>query len=143
MKFFAHKTSGGWKTAYYRIEVKNNQIWFGKIGLSFLYEPVLSYSIPGIFAALYYYLYAKSAYKRRISKLNSLQKTEEFLEKRGNFILNIDDIERIHYNSPVELDIYFILKNGNEYNFLANLDDLDKFNELFEKIPLTSKDYFW
>lgn len=143
MKLFAHKATGGWKTSYYRIEVKNEQIWFGKIGLSFLYDPLISYSIPGIFAAIYYYLYAKPSYKRRLRKLNSLQKQQDFLKKAGNFILNKSDIERIHYNSPVQLDIYFILKDGKEFNFLAELEDLEKFNTIFDGIPVTSKDYFW
>lgn len=143
MKLFARQVYGGIQINAYQIEVKNEQIWFGKIGFAFLSEPLLTSSSPSILIALYYYLYAKPAYKRRIKKLTKLQKAEDFLKNRGNFILNICDIERIHYNSPVQLDIYFILKNGKEYNFFAQLDDLEIFNELFKGVPITTKDYLW
>lgn len=147
MKFFAHRTRGGIRTTFTRIEVKNQEIRFGKIHSSFLQDMMTAGYSSGsgliasfIFSLIYDY-YLKPSYRKKLKKLNTLEKTADFTKARGNFVIKIDDLERIHYNSPVNFDFYFILKNGDKYNYISDLEEAPKILEYFKEIPLTTHDY--
>lgn len=144
MKLFAHKTAGGIPISLYRIEIVEHDIRFGKIGSSLFYD-ILSNTTEyiDIFLMTYEATFLKSALKRKERKLDSYKTTAQFLKKHGNFIIPMDELERIHYNSPVSLDMYFILKNGKEYNFNTTIDELHTLEKMFANIPMTSKDYFF
>lgn len=141
MNFFAHKTWGGFNITFYKIEVKEQEIWFRKIGTSLFFDYLSEVHLIGdLFSYLTYKFISEPMYRQRIQKVLTLQDTTSFLQKRGNFILSFEEIERIHYNSTVILDIYFILHNGKEYNFSARMEDLEKIKTIFSEIKLTTHD---
>ncbi|MBQ0139232.1 MAG: hypothetical protein KBT36_08045 [Kurthia sp.] len=144
MAIFAHKTWGGMKISFYKIEVKNQEIWFRKIGNSLLYDFIeeMNYSLT-FFSDLIYKYISKPMYRKRMKKVNKAQGKKAFLKQRGNFIIPFDEIERIHYNTPIKLDIYFILQDGKKYNFAGRFDDKDTIEELFKGIEVTAKDHLW
>lgn len=144
MAIFAHKTWGGMNISFYKIEVKEDEIWFRKIGSSLLYDFIEEMNVATTFLGTFIYEYiSKPLYRRRMKKVNQLQDKKSFLKHRGNFIIRFDELERIHYNTPIKLDIYFILHNEIEHNFAGRYEDTHKIKELFSEIKLTTKDHLW
>ncbi|MGX9136383.1 hypothetical protein ACWV26_18905 [Rummeliibacillus sp. JY-2-4R] len=156
--FYAIKGNTFIRDRYYKVYIKQEELWLGQIGrqLYGMKELTLNRGLDIIVVKILYSLFRRVWIVPRGKKIEEefdrINSREQFLKKKGNNVIRFDAIVEVTIN---ELQSWHTLDDNGGTLTLKLIDDkelklilvektnLDSIENIFQSIPVKRIDYWW
>ncbi|RIJ63718.1 MULTISPECIES: hypothetical protein [unclassified Rummeliibacillus] len=142
------------RNRFYKIYVKEEELWLGQIGRQFYGEK--DYYGNSIILGILYWLLRKiwvvPRGKKKEAKLDNITSRDQFLKQRGNVIIRFEDIIKVKINELESMltsqsnngTLTLTLEGPNELELiLEEKTNLLQLEDVFHSIPVKRVDYLW
>ncbi|MBG9456419.1 hypothetical protein ABE61_20955 [Lysinibacillus sphaericus] len=134
------------RNQYYKVYVKEDELWFGKIGGQ-LFGAKQLYSKSLIIETLFHlvkFIWITPRVRKKELKLDKITEREHFLAKRGSFIVTLEQLSEVVINAigNGSFKLKFINGQVKEFEFEEETN-LEQAALIFYPIQVKHIDYFW
>lgn len=152
--FYAIKGNSFARDRYYKVYIKQKELWLGQIGRQLYGMQQLggnSIILELVFSSLRRWCIVPRG-KKREQALDAILSSREFLMRKGNRIISFDDLAEVTINELQSLHtihgnsgtLTLKLVDGKEFKLvLEENTSLKQLEAIFHQIPVKRIDYWW